>query len=358
MLMLAAEPPVLAATAAQVATDRQLAGQRVGFGFSGPTPPVALVDGIRSGEVGSVILFSGNATTADGFARLSAELQAVPRPPSLDAPLLITVDQEGGAVRRVPGPPAASAERLGQRPVSASASAGHAAGRLLCRAGLGATLAPVVDLARPGSVIAAQTRSFGSSPAMVAARAAAFAAGLDAYGVAWAPKHFPGFGGATETTDERPVTVRTRVADLRANDEVPYAALIARGAPMVMVATGRFTAFGSTPAALNPRVVTGELRRRLGFEGVVVTDALDTPALAPVGSDAEVAVKAARAGADLLIFTSFESGQDAAASITEALESGTVDRDAAQRSLVRILTLRWKIALAQANLEACVVASG
>ncbi len=94
----------------------------------------------------------------------------------------------------------------------------------------------------------------------------------------------------------------------------PFRALIAHRIPLVMVSTAIYPALDRRPAALSRRVVTGELRGELGFDGVVVTDALDTPALAPVGGHGQVAIRSARAGADLLILAgTYAAGERAAA---------------------------------------------
>jgi beta-N-acetylhexosaminidase len=334
-----------AAPAAAVPPPSQLAGQRIVWSFPGPVPPSWLEDGIRRGEVGSVLLFADNGRDPDAVARLVARLQAVPRPPGLDAPLLVMIDQEGGPVRRLDGPPAEGGAGLSRRPVGASRAAGCAVGALLRRAGVNVNLAPVVDVPGPGSVIARQGRALGGGAAAVTRRAVAFADGLAASGVAASPKHFPGLGAAVETTDEAPVRITLPAARLRARDGAPYRALIRRGVPMVMVGTAVYTAFGPGPAALQPRVVRGELRNRLGFRGVVVADALDTPALASWGSHSDVARLAAAAGVDLLPFIAPDAARQAAKGVRDGLLRGRLSPDEAQRSLERVMTLRWMLAM-------------
>lgn len=322
----------------------QLAGQRVVYPFAGTAVPSWLRDRIRRGEAGGVLLFAANGTDAAAVRRLTDELQAIPRPSAFDAPLLVMTDQEGGPVRRLAGAPVAGAGRLSGRPVAASRAAGDGAGRLLCRAGVNVNLAPVVDLARPGSVIAAQGRSFGPGPVPVARRAVAFARGMAPWGVLAAAKHFPGLGPATRTTDDVAVTLTTPVAALRRADERPYRALIGQGVPMVMVGTAVYRAFGPRPAALNPRVVEGELRERLGFDGVVVSDALDTPALEASGDHGTVAVLAAGAGVDLLLYADPAAARAAADGITAGLRDGSVSETRARESLERVLSLRRALA--------------
>ena len=145
-------------------------------------------------------------------------------------------------------------------------------------AGANVDLAPVADVARPGSVLAGQGRTFGTTAAAVAGAAAAFAGGLREAGVAATAKHFPGLGAATETTDAAAVRITVPARRLRSVDMAPFAALIRRHVPLVMLGTAVYPSLDpDAPAALSRPIATGQLRDRLGFDGVTVTDALDTP---------------------------------------------------------------------------------
>jgi len=328
-------------TAARL-TPAQLAGQLVAFGVPGTSVPPALRARIRRGEVGAVILFGRNVPSLAATRRLVARLQAIRRPAGLRAPLLVMVDQEGGQVRRLPGPPARSAAELSRSGPRAGLAAGRAAGRLLRGVGANVDLAPVAGVARRGSFLAAFGRSFGARPAHVARMTVAFAAGLRASGVAATAKHFPGLGSATRNTDDRPVTVPLSRATLRSVDERPFAALVAHRVPLVMMASATYPALDpARPAVLSSAVVGGELRGRLGFGGVVMTDALDTPALAPFGGTAAIAVRAAGAGNDLLIYSGGGAvAGRAAGALTAAIRSGELPRRRARESVTRLLRLR------------------
>ena len=207
-----APPPEAARAARAVApklTVAQLAGQRLIACFRGTSkPPAELLARIRRGELAGVVLFSDNADTIAQTRRLADRLQAIPRPPGLRDPLLIMIDQEGGAVRRLrDAPPARSARELaalGDRGVRA---AGRATARALRRAGVNVDLAPVADLARTGGDLARDGRTFASTSAATARLAGAFAAGLRAGGVQATAKHFPGLGAAAHNTDDRVVRI-------------------------------------------------------------------------------------------------------------------------------------------------------
>jgi beta-N-acetylhexosaminidase len=310
------------------------------FAFSGTRIPPELERRIRRGEAAGVILFGGNIASRAALRELTRELQAIPRPPGLRAPLLVMTDQEGGLVQRLAGPPGASAAAMGRMSAAAVQTLGRATGRLLRSTGVNVDLAPVADVARPGSVIGRQLRSFGGDPARVGALAGAFATGLADAGVAATGKHFPGLGAAAVTTDEAPVQIALTRAQLRAVDLAPYADLVRARVPLVMLSTAVYPALDRRPAALSRVVVQGELRGRLGVRGVTVTDALDTPPLAPFGGTAAAAAAAAAAGCDLILTGSYSEGVRAADAMTAGLRSGRLRQEPFHESVARILALR------------------
>jgi beta-N-acetylhexosaminidase len=326
-------------------TPGQLAGQRVVAGFQGHSPPRDLLRRIRRGKVGGVILFGHNVASREQVARMVRRLQSVRRAPALDEPLLVMVDQEGGPVRRIPGAPVSSAAAIGATGrVGAARRAGRAAGRNLRSARVNVNLAPVADVARPGSAMERERRAYGRRPRKVARFASAFAAGLHRTGVMATGKHFPGFGAAGANTDLARVTIHTPQKRLRRVDERPYRALFRRGVRLVMLSTAIYTALDpGTPAAFSRRIARGELRRRLGFDGVSMTDALGTPATAPYGGPAEVGVRAARAGVDVMLYSSYAAGKAAARTLARAIRRGRVHRSRAEQSVRRILAVRRRL---------------
>jgi beta-N-acetylhexosaminidase len=324
-------------------TPAQLAGQRLVFAFSGTRVPPELERRIRRGEAAGVILFGGNIASRPALRRLTRDLQAIPRPPGLQAPLLVMIDQEGGLVQRLDGPPGASASAMGRMAPGAVRTLGRATGRLLRSVGVNVDLAPVADVARPGSAIGGQLRSFGPDPARVGLLASAFASGLADAGVAATAKHFPGLGSSAETTDEAPVRITLPRARLRAVDLAPYADLVRARVPLVMLATAVYPALDRRPAALSRIVVRGELRTRLGFRGVTVTDALDTPALAPFGGPAAAAAAAAAAGSDVILMGSYAQSVRAAAALQAGLRSGRLREEPFRDAVARILALRARL---------------
>jgi beta-N-acetylhexosaminidase len=336
-------PPPLPSIASQLSL-RRLVGERLVVGFSGTELPASLRRMISRGELAGVVFFEENLPDRAAAKQLSAEIQSIPRPRGLRDPLLLMVDQEGGLVTRLAGPPTLSAAQMGAAGASASREQGHATAVTLRRAGINVDLAPVLDVARAGGTIAEAERGFGATPARVAATAVPFAEGLQEGGVAATAKHFPGLGGAVENTDFAVQRVALSKRELRDVDGRPYSRFITAGGEMVMLSTAIYLAFSSRPAAFARPIATGELRRRLGFEGVSITDALESVAVRDFGGPAAAARAATAAGTDLLLFTDYRTASVAGASLVRKLRHEPSARSAFEASAGRVLRLRHSLA--------------
>jgi beta-N-acetylhexosaminidase len=333
-----------APTAASRLSLPQLAGQRVVVGFSGAEVPRGVARMTRSGALAGVILFAENLASRAAGRTLVRQLQAIRRPPGLRDPLLIMVDQEGGLVKRLGGAPTVSARQMGARGAAYSRSEGRATAANLRELGINVDLAPVLDVARPGGTIAATDRGFGSTAARVAATAIPFAAGLQEGGVAATAKHFPGLGAAEESTDFAVQRIDLSKRMLRDVDEAPYADFVERGGAMVMLSTAIYPAFSPKPAAFARTIATGELRSRLGFEGISITDALESVAVREFGGPAKAALAAAKAGTDLLLFTDYRAGRQAHRALLGALRDRSLGRASFEASAGHVLRLRHGLA--------------
>jgi beta-N-acetylhexosaminidase len=331
---------------------QQLAGQHVIYAYSGQTPPASLLAAIRAGEAAGVILFSPNITSSPQVRGVVRQLQQASASAPVHSPLLILTDQEGGEVRRLPGPPSLSERQVGASPnsISLAAQAGTGAGQTLAAAGVNVNLSPVLDVLRqPGNFIDEFARSYGSTAPEDAQLGRSFISAQQRTGVAATAKHFPGLGAARrgQDTDSRPVTLNVSLAQLRTVDEAPYPPAIAAGVKLVMTSWAVYPALDPTlPAGLSSRVIQGELRGRLGYRGVTISDTLSAASLARFGSLAARGVLAARAGADLIICSAI-NGDDSPSgglsvmhSIASALAAGRLSRAAAEQSAARVLALR------------------
>ena len=348
--LLSGSPACAAATSSATAglTSRQLAGQRVIYSYPGLTVPAALLSAISAGQAAGVIFFADNIASETQVAAAIRQLAAAARRSPVAAPLLLMTDQEGGEVRRLPGGPALSQKQIGAAadPDRAAGQAGTAAGRNLAGVGMNVNLAPVLDVyTEAGNFIDAYQRSYSSSVPVVTGCGAAFITAQQHAGVAATAKHFPGLGqaAAAQNTDTGPVTLPVPLASLRSRDEAPYPAAIAAGVELVMASWAIYPALDARrPAGLSPAVISGELRGRLGFRGVTITDAIEAGALAPFGSYGQRAVLAAEAGMDLLLCSARDvsQGQAVVTALTAALGSGKLGATAFDAAVRRVTALR------------------
>ena len=332
-------------------TPTQMAGQRVIYSYTGLEPPAALLNWIRHGQVGGVIFFGGNISSKAQIANVIKKLKqanASSLNPLRAVPLLLMTDQEGGLVRRLPGQPFLSAKQIGESadPAAAAKAAGTGAGKNLAGVGMNVNLAPVIDVYRKvGDFDDQFGRSYSTNPHVVSSLGADFIAAQQATGVAATAKHFPGLGAATrsQNTDEAPVTLNVTLHALRTKDELPYQSAIAAGVKLVMVSWAKYSALApKTPAGLSSAIVNGELRQRLGFKGVTITDALEAGALRSFGTTRRRATLAARAGMDLILCSVQRpsQGQQARIALANGLTAGTLSPTVFNAALNRVVALR------------------
>jgi beta-N-acetylhexosaminidase len=333
-----------AATAAHHASTAgvslaKMVGQQVMVRMVGTTPDNGLLVRIRNGQVGGVILYGDNIVSPGQTRSLVARLQHAARSGG-NPPLLISTDQEGGGVKRLPwAPPDISPPAMGAAGSAVSRTQGRRTGAALRAAGINVDLAPVVDVPHSASVfIWQQNRAFGMSAAAVINSAVPFADGMRAAGVAPTAKHFPGLGGARTDTDYSLQSITSERKDL-----APYRPLIADQVPLIMASVGIYPNLDpSGPAAMSRVIITGLLRHTLGYKGVVITDDLE----APTGSTtARAVVRADAAGDDIILVSTTEAaGATAYRSMLSAARSGTIPRAVISSAYQRILALKHRYA--------------
>jgi beta-N-acetylhexosaminidase len=294
-----------------------------------PTP--GLLARVAAGQVGGVILLGNSWTSPQSVQTAVARLQTVAC--RHGSPLLVGVDQEGGSVRRFPwAPPTESAAAMHTTGEARAQAAGAA--RALRAAGVAIDFAPVADTISTSRSFLG-TRAFSGD---VATLARAFVAGLQSGHVAATAKHFPGLGTAVVSTDDRPVTIGRSAAFLTGRLS-PFRAAIAAGTKLVMVSNASYPALDPTglPAVFSPAIVTDLMRGQLGFDGVVVTDALDAKAVIDV---AHAPARALGAGVDLLLYSKTAASEAGYASLVrDAAASAAVRADVA-RAAQHIAALR------------------
>jgi beta-N-acetylhexosaminidase len=329
--------------AAATPTTAQMVGPRLVVAISGTTAKPSLLARVRAGQVGGVILFSGNIRSAAQVRRLTARLQKAAKAGGRP-PLVIATDQEGGLVRRLPwAPPRASAQELGAAGAAHIQTVGHRAGTALRAAGINLDLAPVADVPSSSSnFLQAQHRAFSTSRFAVATDAAAFAQGLEAGRVQPALKHFPGLGRAgAVSTDDGLVEIGASRTQIR-RGLLPYEVARRRALhPVVMLSTAVYPAYSPRAAAWSKAIAGTLLRHDLEFKGVTITDSLTTAAAVRRTSASALAVKSAKAGVDLLLVTGpAPSSRAAYAAVLKAARLGAIPLAGLKASYARILKLK------------------
>jgi beta-N-acetylhexosaminidase len=329
-------------------TTTQLAGQRVIYSYPGLTPPASLFARIRAGQAAGVIFFGENIQSRAQIAGVIRRLQVARLSSPIHTPLLLMTDQEGGIVKRLPGQPVLSAKQVGQARdnTRVARQAGDGAGTNMRGVGMNVNLAPVLGVFRhAGDFLDQFQRSFSSDPNTVSRLASTFLAAQQRKGVAATAKHFPGLGAASasQNTDEGPVTLPLSLTTLRNVDMRPYPTAIGSGVRLVMTSWATYPALDAgRPAGLSSRIIGSELRGRLGFRGVTITDAIEAGAISRFGSIGRRGVLAARAGMDLLLFSNKDVGEGdrGLSALTAALRSHSLNLTAFRAAVGRILALR------------------
>ena len=303
-------------------------------GFNGTTAPRWLTDALRRRHVGGVILFGHNVRSPAQVRALTASLRRA------DPRVLIAVDQEGGVVRRLPW--ASPSRGQPQQPTESIAFRTARAGRRdLAAVGINLNLAPVADVALGREM---RARAFPGGPARVSRLVRASLRGYGRGPVAATVKHFPGFGAAGVNTDDAAVTIDRSRAQMRAVELAPFRAAIAAGAPVVMAAHAVYPAYDRGRIASQSRpILTGLLRRELGFRGVIATDSLDAVAVRRRSSVGTAAVRSLAAGADLMLLAGPGSVAPVADALHRAARGSRAMRERLRKSAARVVSLKARL---------------
>ncbi|WP_163513398.1 glycoside hydrolase family 3 N-terminal domain-containing protein [Fodinicola acaciae] len=344
-----ADTPVSQARAAKIQlTPQQEAGQRVVYSYPGLTVPQSLLTAIQNGQAAGVIFFKENISSPTQISGVIQQLARAQQQSPVQAPLLLMTDQEGGQVRRLPGAPELSEKEIGasSNGPTLATQAGTGAGDNLRGVGMNLNLAPVLDVYRTaGDFMDQYGRSYSMNATTCGNLGRNFISAQQAVKVAATAKHFPGIGSATtnQNTDARPVTLNVPLSTLRSVDEAPYGQAIGAGVKLVMTSWAVYPSLDANrPAGLSSTIVQQELRGRLGFSGVTITDAIEAGALQAYGTTGQRSVLAAQAGMDLILASARDvsQGQAATTALANALQSGQLDQAAFTASLNRINALR------------------
>lgn len=339
-------------------TLEQAVGQKLMLSFVGRELPATMRRTLQQQHVGGVTLFrSLNVSDPAQVRQLTAELQRAAAETG-QPPLLIGADQEGGQLMAVGGttcfPGNLALGATGSTDLSYQT--GYALGLELAAMGINVNYAPDCDVnINPHNPVIG-TRSFGEDPALVARLGSAMIQGLQAAGVAATAKHFPGHGDTAADTHHGLAVVAHDRRRIQQVEIPPFAAAIAAGVRLVMSAHIAFPAFdgGATlPATLSPMLLRGLLRRELGFEGVIISDALEMGAIMQGPGLVIDALASAAAGVDLLLLNADETiQQNVYSGLLQAARRTLLDPQDVCASAERVLVLkRWLSTLSQPSLD-------
>jgi beta-N-acetylhexosaminidase len=320
-----------------------MVGQKLVVAMAGLTASADLLGRIRRGEVGGVILFGSNISTAAQVTALTAQLQGAAKAGGQPT-LLISTDQEGGSVKRIKwAPPTLSPPQMGSLGSTTTAhDQGLATGQALAGLGINVDLAPVADVpVSTSSFMYQQGRTWSFSATTTTNLSNAFASGLQSGGALPSMKHFPGIGQALLNTDTHVVTITASAATL-APGLRPYRTAIANKIAMIMLSNATYTAYDPSNAAGWSRAIAETLLRHdLGFTGVTITDSLTGTAVSRGLTQTTLAIRAARAGTDMLLVTGSEASTNGvyAALLQQAID-GSIPAATLRASYDRILQMK------------------
>lgn len=306
----------------------------------------AVISRIEEYPVGGIALFSRNITSAEQLPMFISDLQS-----SSKYPLFIAVDEEGGRVARIANSDFfnvasyKSMEDIGKAgDASKAEEVGRQIGLYLKELGFNLDFAPVADTNTNPQNIVIGDRSYGSDPALVACMVSAQLDGMHDSGIMGTLKHFPGHGDTKDDTHSGYVSIEKTWDELKECELVPFITALPK-ADMVMVS--HITAVNVTsdklPTSMSETMITGKLRNELGYDGVIITDAMAMGAVADNYTSAEAAVTAVKAGVDIVLMP--QNLDEAFNGVMNAVTDGEISMERLDESVMRILKLKARYKL-------------
>ena len=320
---------------------------------------------LRENHFGGTVLFAENYQDAEQTLRLIADIQETSVAGG-GLPLLVATDQEGGNVARIGfGTPG-----VGNMALAATGNPDNARqmayiyGEELSLLGVNTDFAPVLDVNNNPRNPVIGVRSFSDDPAKVSSFGLAYLSGLHEAGTIATLKHFPGHGNTDTDSHTGFPCIQSSYEELQKTELVPFQQAIDAGADMIMTAhiqypqieTGTYTSIATgeqvyLPATMSRTILTDILREDMGFEGVIVSDALDMAAISENFETEDILTLTINSGVNMLILPIvtnadlFQKTQDMVDMAVQLAEDGTIDAARIDDSVRRILTLKQKYGL-------------
>ena len=324
---------------------RKLVGQRMVVGFYGTELNDDIKDLICNYKIGNIILFRHNVLNNDQLKKMCHELQQLVRLHT-GHEAFITIDQEGGMVTRlgedavnIPGAMAIAATG----DVNNAYEAGKLTGEQLRSLGINFNLAPSVDVNSNIDNPVIGVRSYGNNPLEVAKYAAAMTKGLLEGNVYACGKHFPGHGDTNVDSHIGLPLINKEVEELEQCELIPFRKVIEVGIPAIMTAHILFPKIEeeNIPATMSRKIITGILRERLGFQGLIVSDCMEMDAIQKYYGTVEGAKKALNAGVDMVFISHTASiAREVSDALVIALETGEISMENMTHAVERIFEFK------------------
>lgn len=299
-------------------------------------------DALSNYAVGGLIYFSQNIQDREQLSQMLSNTVSMSK-----YPIFLAVDEEGGSVSRVADSSIEVAKLDDMQAIgsagdtTAAYEAGITIGSYLNELGFNLDFAPVADVVLNAAASPLGKRSFGADPSLCADMVSNVVEGIQGTSVSACLKHFPGIGSSNEDTHEGKVEITKTLEEMKNFDFIPFQAGIDAGADLVMVShiTASSVDSEGLPSSLSRTMITDVLRGELGFEGVIITDALDMSAISDYYTSEEAAVGAIMAGADMLLMP--EDFEAAYEGLLEAVQNGRISEERIDESLRRIYRIKY-----------------
>ena len=314
-------------------------------GITGVDTAIQAGDGTKTAlekyPVGGLIYFKKNIQSEEQIKKMIENSVSYNK-----YPMFIAVDEEGGKVARLAD--ALTLENIG--PMAEIGSTGDSnkayeamktVGTYLTSHGFNLNFAPVADVLTNEDNESIGDRSFSSDPSVVAGMVTSAMNGLEEVGVTACVKHFPGLGDASEDTHNGLAVIDKSLDELKQTELVPFISAIENGANMIMVGHMSLPQVvgNNTPATMSKEVISDLLRSELGFNGVVITDAMNMGAITEYYGADEAAIRAFKAGADMVLMP--EDFKLAYEGVIEAVKDGTISEERINNSLKRVYRIKY-----------------
>lgn len=291
-------------------------------------------DALANYPVGGIVYFAKNLVNREQTTEMLSNIQSFSK-----IPLFLCVDEEGGSVSRIAKNPSFGTtvfDDMGTiSTVEEAENVGRTIGKELRGLGFNLDFAPVADVnSNPNNPVIG-ARAFSDDPEIAASMVSACVKGFKKSEMMCTLKHFPGHGDTEEDSHTSMATTEKKLEELNTCEFMPFVSGISSGADMVMAGHITCIAIDDLPASLSEVVINGILRGQLGFDGPVVTDAMNMGAIAERYTSGEACVMAVKAGCDLILMpNNFPNAYDA---LVKAVENGVIQEQRIDQSVKRIL---------------------